>query len=182
MMNDGDHNTLEDFKIKYNYFIFGLRLLFFLFFLTLLFSFIFFAGPQISTGGNLNFKLFIGLLAGLFLAFFLAYRFGKLLLTQRIVIKLQNGKLIKSDALLKKEDMISVEDIKGFSLTTYPTKVWDFKEITIYLNNGDKIELPQFLYWNFKDIKKTLELNNIKFLGTEPFRWRFLDRRHYHFE
>ena len=22
MMNDGDHNTLEDFKIKYNYFIF----------------------------------------------------------------------------------------------------------------------------------------------------------------
>jgi len=173
---------MKVFKLKYNYLIFGLRLLSFIFFLTLFFGLIFIVAPKTLQSNNLNFKIFIGLLAGLFLAAFFIYRFAKLLLTQRNILTFVDGQLKRSDAIIKKESIINVEDIKGFSLTRYPTRVWNFKEIIIYLNSGEKIELPQFLYWNFSDIKKKLESNGLVFLGGEPFRWRFPDRRYYKFE
>ena len=37
-------------------------------------------------------------------------------------------------------------------------------------------------YWNFKDIKSTLEDNNILYLGDEPYRWKWFDKRHYLFD
>ena len=173
---------MRDFKTKYNYLVFGLRLLFFLFSIALFLGFIFYAAPKVIQREDFGIKLFIGLLAALFLAIFLPYRFGKLLLTQRNILAFEDGCLIVTDAILKKQYVVSNYEIKGFSLSKYPTKIWDFDEVVIYLNNGNKMELPQFLYWNFKDIKPAFDDNDVMFLGHEPFRWKFLDSRHYQFD
>lgn len=122
------------------------------------------------------------MLAVAFLLIFSCYRFLKLLRTQRNILIFEKNHLKIIDAVFKTERAIHTSEIKGFSLTTYPTKGWDFKEILIYLSNGEKIELPQFLYWNFKDIKPGLELNGLRFLGFEKFRWKFFDSRHYEFD
>lgn len=87
-----------------------------------------------------------------------------------------------TDAITKKANTISKAEVKGFSLSKYPTKMWDFDEVILHLKNSDKIELPQFLYWNFKEIKPSLGANGVTFLGPEPFRWKFLDSRHYQFD
>ena len=122
------------------------------------------------------------MLAATFLVIFLCYRFLKLLRTQRKILSFENNYLKVIDAIFKSERLIDKSEIKGFSLTTYPTKVWDFKEILIYLTTGEKIELPQFLYTNFKDIKSEFERKGLKFLGHERFRWKFLDSRYYQFD
>ena len=173
---------MENFRTKYNYLIFGLRVVFFLFFAGLLFVFLFYAAPRMLQDKSFDFKTFIGLLAGLFLFLFLPYRFGKLLVTQRDVLSFENEEFQLIDAITGKKHSISVHELKGFSMTKYPTKVWDFKEIILYFNNGRKIELPQFLYLNFREIKPAFESNGLRFLGIEPFRWKFLDSRHYHFD
>lgn len=94
----------------------------------------------------------------------------------------EGGNLKVIDAVSKKQHVISKAAIKGFSLSKYPTRIWNFDEVIIYLSNGNKIELPQYLYWNFKEIKPAFESNGIPFLGFERFRWKFLDSRHYEFE
>jgi hypothetical protein len=173
---------METFATKYNYLIFGLRSLFFLFFVGLLIGFFAYSVPKFINERAFSFKLIVGMLAATFLVVFLCYRFLKLLVTQRKILVFEDEHLKIIDAIFRSERTIHKSEIKGFSLTSYPTKMWDFKEILIYLSNGEKIELPQFLYWNFKAIKSGLELNRLKFLGFEKFRWKFLDSRYYEFD
>lgn len=174
--------AMRDFKTRFNYLLLGLRALFFLFFVALFLGLIFYAAPKIIRSDDFGIRLFIGLLAALFIAIFLPYRFGKLLLTQRNVLSFKNGDLILTDAILNKRIVISKKEIKGFSLSKYPTKVWDFHELIVYLANGNKIELPQFLYWNFKELRPAFEENGLSFLGYERFRWKFFDSRYYQFD
>ena len=172
---------MNDFKSEYNYLIFGLRCLFLILCVGLFFVFIFKAAPSFWTNNKSSFKV-VGLFAGLFLTVFLPYRLTKLLLTERSNIILQGGQLILNDAITSKDNSIDKSDLKGFSTSIYQTKAWDFKTIILYLNNGDKLEFPQFLYWNFKEIKPTLEDNGIIYLGDEPYRWKWFDTRHYQFD
>jgi hypothetical protein len=89
--------------------------------------------------------------------------------------------LIK-DALTGKQKQLKLSHIKGFSITKYPTRLRDFDEIILYLKNRKKIEMPQFLYWNFKDIQRGFQENGLRFLGHEPYTSNFFDSRHYHFD
>jgi len=174
--------TMGTFTTKYNYLILGLRSIFFLFFVGLFVGFFAYSVPKFIDEREFSFKMIVGMVAATFLVMFLCYRFLKLLRTQRKVLVFENDHLKVTYAIFKTERIIHKSEIKGFSLTTYPTKVWNFKEILIYLTNGEKIELPQFLYWNFKDFKSGLESNELKFLGFERFRWKFLDSRYYQFD
>lgn len=173
---------MDNFTTKYNYLVFGLRLIMFLFLLGTLCGFIFYVMPKLAKEPEISIKIIIGSFAGLFLTIFLPYRFGKAILTQRNILTLNDDALVVNDALWKKEYVIEKSRIKGFSVSTYPTRFWDFKEIIVYFHNGDKMELPQFLYWNFKDISPTFTANNLVFLGNERFRWKFFDSRYYQFD
>jgi len=173
---------MTNFRSKFNYLVFGLRLLFFILFVGLFFVFVFKVAPSFYADNKLGVKLILGLLAGLFLTIFLPYRFGKLLLKERSNIILENGQLILKDAITSKERYLEKTDLNGFSTTIYQTKAWNFKSIIFYFSNGDKLEFPQFLYWNFKDIKETLVENNVKYLGHEPYRWKWFDTRQYMYD
>ena len=110
---------------------------------------------------------------------FLVYRFGKILLTERNELIFESGQLSLKDAITGKKNEIDKGEIKGYSTTIYQTKVWNFKSLILYLNNGDKLEFPQFLYWNFEDISQSFSDNSIQYLGHEPYRWKWFDTRHY---
>ncbi|NTS44019.1 hypothetical protein HRG84_24280 [Flavisolibacter sp. BT320] len=173
---------MTDFKTKFNYIVFGLRLLFFIFFVGLFFVFVFKAAPAFYNDNAFGVKLVAGLLAGFFLTTFLPYRFGKILLKERNDIIIQDGKLTLEDAITRKQRHIDKNQLLGFSTTVYETKAWNFKSMIFYFTDGDKIEFPQFLYWNFKDIKQMLIDNDIKYFGHEPYRWKWFDTRHYYFD
>ena len=174
--------TMKSFKTRFNYLLFAIRGLAFLFFLAFLFIFIFLIIPGLIESGNPS-KKFIAIPLGLLLVIYFIYRFGKLLSSQRSIASIDNkGTILLKDALTGKRNMLHASDIKGFSMSKYPTKFSDFKEIILYLKNGKKIEMPQFLYWNFKEIKPAFEENGLKFLGHEPYTWKFFDSRHYHFD
>ena len=172
---------MTTFKTKFNYIIFGLRLLFFLFFVGLFFVLIFKITPKLFAT-SLDFKLVLGLFTGLFLFIFLPYRFGKLLVKERNNIFLLGGQLVLKDAMTLTEKFCDNDTIKGFSTTVYKTRIWNFKEIILYFKNGDKLHFPQFLYWNFKDIQPSLIDHRILYLGHEPYRWKWFDSRHYLFD
>ena len=173
---------MEHFNTRYNYFVFGLRLLFLLFFTGLLLAFVFKVIPFLLTD-KLNWvKIICGIPAGLFILSFFVYRFAKLLLTERMNIFLGSGQMILKDALTSAINDFDKKDIKGFSSSIYQTKIWNFKTIILYFTDETKMEFPQFLYWNFKEIKSALESNNITYLGEEPYRWKWFDTRYYLFD
>ena len=138
--------------------------------------------PELLKSDNYSFKTWLGLSCGLFLFLILTYRFGKLVKTQRKNLIIQDKCVFIRDTVFNTEKVYNLYDIKGFSLTKYPTKIWTFKEIIIYMKNGDKIELPQFLYLNFKDFKDAFEICGLEYLGFEEYSWKFLDSRHYKYE
>jgi hypothetical protein len=169
------------FKTTYNYLILGLRTTFFLFFILLLIALICLA-PELLESEDYSFKTWSGLSCGIFLLNLLTFRFGKLLKTQRNNLIIKDKKIIIQDTIFKTEKVYELNEIKGFSLSKYPTKIWNFKEIIIYVKNGDKIEFPQFLYLNFKDFKTSFENYGLAFLGFEEYSWKFLDKRNYKYE
>lgn len=124
----------------------------------------------------------IGILAGFLLAYILINRMIRFLNYQRYNFFLYNDRITMKNVISGKETDILIQEIKGYSLSNYPTKIRDFKEIIIYLKNGKKIELPQFLFFNFKDLMQSLNMSDINFLGHENFKWKFLDSRVYQYE
>ena len=131
---------------------------------------------------NSNLKFTLGTILFLFLMLFFTYRFGKSFLYDSNVLIFENNRVIKKNIILRKSVIIRFTEIKGFSTSNYPTKIWNWKSIIIYLGNGEKIEIPQFLYFNFKNISLELEKAGIISLGHEKFRWKFFDSRYYDFE
>ena len=87
-----------------------------------------------------------------------------------------------TDLILFKRRVLRREDIKGFSLSEYPLRGINFKSILLYLYNGQKVELPQFLFLNFKQLTRSLQESGIKFLGEEPYIWKWIDSRYYKFD
>jgi hypothetical protein len=73
-------------------------------------------------------------------------------------------------------------EIKGFSSSIIPYRIWDFKQIIIYLKDGSKINLMQFAYFNFKEIKPCLLEKKYNYLGHEPYIWKWINSRVYRFD
>ncbi len=169
------------FYTKINYLVILGRALFSIFFLLLSLTIIL-NFPDFIEVENSNFGFIIGTILFLFVVLFLFYRFGKSFLHESNVLIFENNGVTKKNLILRKSVILRFTEIKGFSTSNYPTKIWNYKSIIIYLRSGEKIEIPQFLYFNFKDISFELEKAGIKRFGHEKFRWKFFDSRYYDFE
>lgn len=171
---------MYSFKTKYNYFIFVLRLLVTIFLISFSIGFI---SEQVHSFLTKNFiSIMVIVIVIICFAIYLPYRCIRALLKQRNNIMFKDGKIFLRDALAQKEIFIEKPTLKGFSTSIYSTNIWSFKTIIFYFNNGDKLEFPQFIYWNFKDLKPKLIENGISYLGDEPYRWKWFDRRYYMFD
>lgn len=112
----------------------------------------------------------------IFLMFFKAF----ITTTKNYLI--QDNCIEEFNVLTLRTNRIKKHDIKGFSSSTVPYRIWNFHQIIIYLNDGSKINIMQFAYFNFKDIKPTLVGKNYNYLGHEPYIWKWPDSRVYAFD
>lgn len=173
---------MTDFKSKFVYLIFVLRLLFLVALLGAISLFVFIGIPSL-TKQHSGLKAFGLISLGLLLFGYLIIVLGKSTLTQRYNISITNRQAVLHDIILGRHIALD-EKFKGFSLSSYGDRraIYDFKTLIFYFSNGKKIEFPQFLYTNFKAIMPSLTEHSIKFLGQEPYKWKNLISRHYYFE
>lgn len=102
--------------------------------------------------------------------------------TERFGIRIEPDSLIITDHLLFKRRVLRGDDIKGFSLSEYPLRGMKVKSILLYLSTGEKIEFPQFMFFNFKSLAPSLQESGITFLGEEPYIWKWVDSRVYKYD
>lgn len=173
---------MTDFNSKYIYPIFVLRLLLLVALLGAISLFVFIGIPSL-TKQHSGLKAFGLISFGLLLFGYLMTMLGKSTLTQRYSVYITNGQTKLRDNILGRHISLD-ENFKGFSLSSYGDRraIYDWQTLIFYFTNGDKIELPQFLYYNFKDIMPSLRDQQIPFLGQEPYKWKNLFSRHYYFE
>ncbi|WP_146171794.1 hypothetical protein [Flavobacterium magnum] len=169
---------MTNFQTKFNYFIFVLRIILTLFAGSML-IFTVIVSPSLLETEKDSFAIISGVILFALLWGFLCYRVAKLVFTQIHIFDFKNHELTIINAITKVEKQIKLDEIRGFSTSQYQTRVWDFKSVIIYYENGRKEELPQFLYLNFKKIPVALEAIGINNFGYEPFVWKFFDSRHY---
>jgi hypothetical protein len=83
--------------------------------------------------------------------------------------------------LRRQETKILFKDIRGYSKSTDNnySRVWVPKKdcITLYLLNGDKVDLVQYQFSGFKKFRDLIENLNFQFLGDELFIIDFKGRR-----
>ncbi|MNR26767.1 hypothetical protein D3C85_1440030 [compost metagenome] len=113
---------------------------------------------------------------------YLTYHFADVILKQSNSFIIEEQNIFKISILFGKKELIKANQIKGFSTSEYPIKIWNFKSIILYLENGKKIELPQFLYFNFNEIENQFIEKSIRKLGHEKYKWKFFDSRYYKYE
>ncbi len=175
-------NFMADFKSKYIYPIFVLRLFLLIALVGAILLFIFIGIPSL-TKQHSGLKAFGLISLGFLLSRYLIIAFGKSTLTQRYSISIARGRAILHDNIFGRHINLD-ENFKGFSLSSYGDRrtIYKFKTLIFYFENGHKIELPQFLFANFKDIIPSLNAHSIRFLGQEPYKWKNIFSRHYFFE
>ena len=113
---------------------------------------------------------------------YLTYHFFIPIIKQSNNLIIEEGNIYKVSILCGKKELLKKNDIKGFSTSEYPLKIWTFKSIILYLQNGQKVEFPQFLYFNFNEIENILIENSIRNFGYEKHKWKSITSRHYEFE
>jgi hypothetical protein len=90
--------------------------------------------------------------------------------------------LLVTDIIRFKTETLDKEMFKGFSDSKIEYRIGTFNQIIIYLVDNRKFEIMQFEQFNFKKIKRGLIDNGYKYLGSEPYQWKFPDSRFYKFE
>ena len=151
-----------DFKSNYNYLILILRLFASLFGLFMIVIVVLLINSDYMDFDSSYSNEIIGLLAGMFLLLYLPYQFGKPLFTQRNNLIFEGGDLKIIDVLTKDVTKFRKHEITGFYTDKQSTGIYDFKTIILVFKKRPDIKLPQFLYWNFKDIQSALESNGIE--------------------
>ncbi len=173
---------MSDFKSRFIYIVFIARLSLLLLLLSCLIMFVVVGVPSFFKKNEVFLAILISV-AGIAFQLFVLYSFGKATLTQRYKLIEINNEVFIQDFFSKKT--ISSSEIKGFSISNYGNRsIYRYiKTIIIYCHSGQKIELPQFLYWNFEEIRHfLLESELITYLGEEGFQWKNLFNRTYTFD
>lgn len=80
-----------------------------------------------------------------------------------------------------KEARVLHEDIMGFSTTHIATDFKKFHGMILYLKDGSVFEFHKTLFPNFDEMKKRLANDKIKYLGHEPFVYKWFFFRKYLF-
>src|SRR5690606_10659624 len=95
--------------------------------------------------------------------------FFKAFITRTKNYLITNQTIEEFNILTLKTKTIHKDDIKGFSTSKIPYRIWDFKQVIFYLKDGTKIDIMQFAYFNFRKIKPTLIDKKYNYLGDEPY-------------
>lgn len=171
---------MRSFKTRFNYLILVGRFILMLFFGTLSVFLMYLIIEKLKLQGYSNEVLPLALFN--FILLYLTYHFIVIIYNQSYNFEIEEHKIFKISIFSGKKELLKTDQIKGFSTSIYPIKVWNFKSIILYLKNGKKLEMPQFLYFNFNEIENKLIENSVTKLGHEKYKWKFFDSRHYEFE
>jgi len=166
---------------KFNYFVFFLRIIFWVIFLPCSIAAIIFC-PEESRSHHDLWGVIAMTFAFFLLLFYFNFKIGRAIWTERFTMRIEEGRIIVTDLFTFRKRVFQAADIKGFSLSEYPLRGLKVKSILLYLDNGQKIEFPQFLFFNFKRLTQALQENGFKFLGEEPYVWKWVDSRYYKFD
>jgi hypothetical protein len=170
---------MTDFKTYFNPLIAVGRLVFSMFFGGMTCFIIYHIFRKFKTTELIQYggiMLVVVLFGALFQMFFVAF----IKTTKNYLIK--DNCIEEFNLLTLKTKAIHKEDIKGFSTSIVPYRIWDFKQIIIYLKDGTKIDIMQFAYFNFKNIKPDLIDKNYNYLGDEPYIWKWVNSRVYKYD
>lgn len=170
---------MNDFKTYFNPLVAIGRLAFSLFFGGLTCFTIYLLFLDFKTN-RLNQYLTILLGATIFGAIFQMFLKAFITTTKNYLITDQT--IEEFNLLTLKTKTIYKDDIKGFSTSSVPHRIWNFKQIIIYLKDGSKIDIMQFAYFNFKKIKPTLVDKNYNYLGHETYIWKWVNSRVYKYD
>ena len=88
--------------------------------------------------------------------------------------------IILKDYLTWTENDITTK-IKGYSSSYYGYKN-DIKCLIIYLKDKRHINMPRYMYFNYRDIEPALQQLNLPFLGNELFVGKYVISRAYQFD
>lgn len=171
---------MRSFKTRFNYLILVGRFILMLFFGTLSVFLMYLIIEKLKLQGYSNEVLPLALFN--FILLYLTYHFIVIIYNQSYNFEIEEHKIFKISIFSGKKELLKTDQIKGFSTSIYPIKVWNFKSIILYLKNGKKLEMPQFLYFNFNEIENKLIENSVTKLGHEKYKWKFFDSRYYEFE
>lgn len=168
-------------RAKFNYILFVIRILFVLAWSAAVVGSLCYMPGDLGRTHELSGV--IGVMAGFICVFSLfTFKLWRAVWTERFSMHINPGQVIIKDHLLFRSFALRTDEIKGFSLSEYPIRISGVQSILLYLINGEKIEFPQFLFFNFKKLAKGLEQDGVPFLGKEPYIWKWIDSRVYKFD
>jgi len=170
---------MNDFKTYFNPFVAIGRLAFSIFFcgLTCLLIYLMFRDFKIN-----GLKQYLTILLGVTIFGTVFQIFFKAFITTTKNYLITDKTIEEFNLLTFSRKTIYKDDIKGFSTSKVPYRIWNFKQIIIYLKDGTKISLMQFAYFNFKKIKPILVDKKYNYLGHEPYIWKWFDSRVYRYD
>ena len=171
-----------NFKSKFIYPVYIARFLLFLALIVAAVLFVFVGIPSFFKQHSIIKSIGLSTLGFFLFSYMMIMSFLSLKL-ERYSIVITNEKAYLKDNVFGKKIFLN-ENFYGYSFSNYSSRHSgiDFRTLIFYFQDGKKIEMPQFLHLNFKEIHPALKGNKIHFLGNEPFKWKNLFRRQYFFE
>lgn len=158
---------------RFNFIVFFLRIIMIVAILAMFIAFVWLVSQRIKRDADQSFGVYITIIVGLALIPWTFWRYLIALRDQRHILSI--GLLDISEKSIGRSNrrLLTSSDIAGYKMSDYPMRFWNFKCLVIYLKTGERWELPQFLYWNFRDIGPALEEIGVEFLGTEKYRFKW---------
>lgn len=170
---------MDDFKTYFNPLVALGRIAFSFLFISIICLIIYF---MVSGYKTVEIKEWFALLFGVIFFGAIFFMFFQALITTTKNYIIQDDTIKEFNALTFKTKIIDKIDVKGFSTSIVPYRIWNFQQIIIYLKDGSKIDIMQFAYFNFKYIKPTLIGKSYNYLGHEPYIWKWPNTRVYAFD
>lgn len=171
---------MEDFKTQFNLFIPIGRLFTSLF---LIGVYVFMIYDFNTSERHSSEEKYTGYFLGTIVLLLLFWMFFKQFLRTTKSYTITESEIREFNFLTLSTKIIHKDEVKGFSTSVIPyLRGGDFKQILIYLENGKKIDLMQFAYFNFKKIRPALVERGYEYLGHEEYVWLFPDNRRYKFD
>ena len=167
---------MNDFKTFFNPLVPIGRVVFTIAFIGLLSVLIYFLYVDFETNGL---KEYVRVGFGLLLFLTVFYMFFVEFINKTKNYLITDNYIEEFNLLTRRKKIINKDDIKGFSTSKVPYRMHDFKQIIVYLNDGTKIDMMQFAYFNFKKIQPVLIEKGYKYLGHESYRWKWINSRVY---
>lgn len=167
---------MNDFKTFFNPLVPIGRVFFAISFIGLLGMMIYFLYVDFETNGL---EKYVGFLIGLPLFLAVSYLFFGEFINKTKNYLITDNYIVAFNLLTRRKKVINKDDIMGFSTSKVPYRMYDFKQIIVYLKDGTKIDIMQFAYFNFKKIQPVLIEKGYPYLGHEKYRWKWINSRIY---